>query len=196
MLANLAEIALLDKSPELAQTYIQAAPKSAANSVTITARLKMLGSAGIIETALGNLDAANDAFTQALAAWPAFEDPRRRSRTQAGYAAFLLQRGGDGDYSAALTYAQKIADHFATNPEWSGGRTTLGLDILLTAYRVLAAGDDPGASDLLDKTHALLQARAAQITDPAMRQSIWALRHTSKFRTHMPIAIRQQASLS
>ncbi|MCO5191740.1 MAG: AAA family ATPase [Anaerolineae bacterium] len=171
LLANLAEIALLDKSPELAQTYIQAALEVSGELDDHYGEAYMLGSAGIIETALGNLDAANDAFTRALAAWPAFEDPRGALRTQAGYAAFLLQRGGDGDYSAALTYAQKIADHFATNPEWSGGRTTLGLDILLTAYRVLAAGDDPGASDLLDKTHALLQARAAQITDPAMRKS-------------------------
>lgn len=171
LLANLAEIALLDDSPELAQAYIQAALEVSGELGDQYGAAYMLGSAGIIETALGNLDAASDAFARALSAWQAIDDPRGALKAQAGYAALLLQRGGDDDRMNALAYALKIADHLAANPGWSGGRTTLGFDILATAYRVLAAVADPGATDLLNKTHALLQARAAKITDLEMRQS-------------------------
>jgi hypothetical protein len=49
--------------------------------------------------------------------------------------------------------------------------------VLLTCHQVLAAAGDPRAAALLERAHALLQSRAAIISDPALRES---------FLTHIP----------
>jgi hypothetical protein len=43
--------------------------------------------------------------------------------------------------------------------------------VLLTCYQVLHAGRDPRAGEILEAAHRLLQARAGQIDDEALRRS-------------------------
>jgi predicted ATPase len=171
LLANLAEISYLDGNYEVAQAYMLGALEVGAELGDNYGTAYMLGNAGIIETALGNFDAAAGLFARALAAWDEIGDAHGALKSQAGYAALLLQRGRSADLDEARKQAHIIADYLHTDPDWSGGRTTLGLDILLTAYRVLQASDDPAAIDLLRRAHELLLLRAAAIVNPEMRQS-------------------------
>jgi hypothetical protein len=66
--------------------------------------------------------------------------------------------------NGAHAHVEDILAHFAT------GGTTDGTDeplrIHLTCFRVLEAAHDPRADALLTTMHAMLEQRAAKITDP------------------------------
>jgi Asp-tRNA(Asn)/Glu-tRNA(Gln) amidotransferase C subunit len=77
-------------------------------------------------------------------------------------------RLAQGQVDAALAHAEEILDYLEENT-LDGAIEPLRVHV--TCHRVLRAQEDPRADELLARAHALLQQRAATITDAALRQS-------------------------
>ena len=74
-----------------------------------------------------------------------------------------------GDRAGALAHVEEILCCLETYPELYG--TWEPLRVYLTCYRVLRAGEDPRAEEILDAAYRLLQERAARIEDERLRRS-------------------------
>ena len=88
-----------------------------------------------------------------------------RVATLAGLARVAL---AEGDVARAMLPVHDLLEHLASGGTLEG---TASLPILLTCYQTLARAGDPRAAELLASTHTRLQARAATITDDALRHS-------------------------
>jgi tetratricopeptide (TPR) repeat protein len=171
LLANLADIAYYAGELDLAK---QQADEALAISHRIGYRVGegcALGTRGDVLLALGDEAGAEDAYTDALGVWNEIDEPYGALRAQAGLAWVALRKGGDEGRRQAGAYARVITKRLAANPTWESAEVPLGLDILLTAYRVLIALGDPEADTVLRGAHQVLQARAANLDDPEMRRS-------------------------
>jgi adenylate cyclase len=117
------------------------------------------------QTALGNLDAADDAYRQALAIWQDLDLANMMPQPRAGLARIALVRG---DMPQALEYAAQITGQ---RPEQMPEDADELLPVALTCYQVLQAAGDARAAALLRAAYIALQTRAARIDDPELRRS-------------------------
>ena len=115
--------------------------------------------------ALGDLAGATAAHQQALTARRAAGEKTRTLENLAGLGEIAL---AGGDLAQAQQHVEEILAHLAAAPV-DGAEEPLR--IYLVCYRVLQANHDPRALDVLATAGHLLAERAAQITDPALRQS-------------------------
>jgi len=114
---------------------------------------------------LARLDEAGDAYGQALALVRELGQPHRSVDALAGLARVAFVQG---DLRQAQAHAEEILSWLE--------RGTLGGPLEpfrahLTCYRVLSAGGDPRAREILERAHRLLQDRAAKISDERERRS-------------------------
>ena len=113
----------------------------------------------------GRPQEAQDAFARAKDGWQTLEDKAMGVQTKAGLAEALLARG---ESAQAFGVAEPVV-------QFLEGRGLEGTDepgrIYLTLYRVLLAHGDARASALLESAYGVIEARAARITDPALRRS-------------------------
>ena len=120
---------------------------------------------GYVLLEAGRLLAAQDAFTRAQEGWQTLEDEAMGVQAKAGLAEALLARG---ENAQAFRLAEPIV-------QFLEGRGLGGTDepgrIYLTLYRVLSAHRDARAPALLESACGVIEARAARITDPALRRS-------------------------
>ncbi len=114
---------------------------------------------------------AEKAYQQAVALRRQLQQPRLAMEPLAGLASLALKCG---ELEQARAYVEEILPHLAEE-ELAGTREPCKL--YLTCYHILEQCGDPRAGDVLRSAHAMLQARAAKISDETMRQA---------FLTHAP----------
>jgi tetratricopeptide (TPR) repeat protein len=134
-------------------------------------------------TGLGQLEEADDAYSQALALLREMGQRHLAPEPLAGLARVAMARD---DPAAALAYVEEILSHLETG---SVDGTDEPLRIYLTCYRVLRANDDPRAQGVLESAHQLLQARAAKIADEELRRS-----YLENVRAHRELVKEFQAA--
>jgi tetratricopeptide (TPR) repeat protein len=117
------------------------------------------------EMALGHPAAAGAAFERAHAAAQSIGHGAQHDAT-AGRARVALARG---DSKAAVLHVDALLAHLGNGGTLAG--TEQPRFVQLTCYQVLARTGDPRAPGVLAMAHADLQARAATITDSALRAS-------------------------
>jgi tetratricopeptide (TPR) repeat protein len=119
---------------------------------------------GHVLSMAGDLDAALSAYEDALAARAHSELGRRAVEAQAGIAWIWLERG---DVARALAAVECVLDCLS-------GRGLEGTEqpgmIMLSAYRVLEAADDPRALPTLERAYCLVQDIAAGLEDEDLRR--------------------------
>ena len=163
-LSTLAKLALWQGDPAMALTHANAA---LAITTAVQDRFlcaNALCTIGEAELGLGHDGAAAGAFERAQALGEAMGHGIRFEAT-AGLARVALARG---DVGGALTRVDRLLTDMA------GGASLAGIDTLevrLTCHHVLARAADARAAAVLATAHAELRARAATITDPALRHS-------------------------
>jgi predicted ATPase/DNA-binding SARP family transcriptional activator len=116
---------------------------------------------------LGRLIEAIDAYDRAVTLQRELGSRPLELEAQAGLARVALARG---DPVRALAYAEGILSYLETHEL---ARTDDQLGIYLSVYRTLQANDDRRAKALLTRAIELLNHRAAQIEDEALRQSFY-----------------------
>jgi len=120
---------------------------------------------GHVHLSLQHWSEAQQVYTQAALAYQALGLPNLAAEPQAGLAqlAYIL-----GDYATALSLIEPILPLLTEQAQ-------VGLDepftIYLTCHRVLAANQDPRATDVLTQAHRLLRAYVGQMQDAAMRHT-------------------------
>lgn len=117
---------------------------------------------------LGEAEAAAESYRRALLLWDEEEEKSGRFQAMAGLARLLL----DGDAPEGLQSAKEqigpiLAD--LDSDAITDGETPL--NVLVTCWQVLQANQDPRASEVLARARALLETRAAHISDPQHRKS-------------------------
>lgn len=116
-------------------------------------------------TSQGRLTEAVAAYQQALTTRRELGEHNRALEPLAGLArAFLAQDQVD----EALVFTEEILGHLE---QQSLDGAEEPFQIYLTCYKVLSAGCDPFAWDVLEQACSLLQERAAKIADESMRRS-------------------------
>ena len=115
--------------------------------------------------ALGNLDAADNAYRQALAIWQDLNLVNMMPQPRVGLARVALARG---DLSQAVEYVAQI---IGQRPEEMPEDADELLPVALTCYQVLHTAGDVRAAPFLRATFAALQTRAGRIDDPELRRS-------------------------
>jgi tetratricopeptide (TPR) repeat protein len=118
-------------------------------------------------TGLGHLTEATDAYERAVTLQRELGSRPLELEAQAGLVRVALARG---DPVRALAYAEEILSYLETHEL---ARTDDQLGIYLSVYRTLQANDDRRAKALLTRAIELLNHRAAQIEDEALRQSFY-----------------------
>ena len=118
----------------------------------------------------GDLDGAYQHYTHADAVFrgatePVIMRPNMHLDATAGLARLAEARG---ETSLALHHVAVLLEHLSTG---SVDGALEPLRIYLTCYRILAAHDDPRASEILKVGYRVLRARAASIDDPALLHS-------------------------
>lgn len=116
---------------------------------------------------LGELDAAQSAYTQVVNLSQRGGSAAERWHAQAGLAAVSLAQG---DKAAALAAVDALLIEFdpAQPDGWQCPQR-----LLLTCYRVLTANHDPRATTVLHHAWALVQSQAENISDPDLRTSFF-----------------------
>ncbi|MBN1640343.1 MAG: tetratricopeptide repeat protein [Anaerolineae bacterium] len=114
---------------------------------------------------LGRMAEAADAYRQALDMRREFGQAHMATEPLAGLARIALAQG---DVRRAQAYVEQI---LTTLDEHTLEGTAEPLRVYLTCYRVLHAGQDPRASELLRTAYGLLQEKASRIQDRALRRS-------------------------
>jgi class 3 adenylate cyclase/tetratricopeptide (TPR) repeat protein len=163
-LCNLSDLALMQGDGRSALTLARSAldilVATQARDREVDALLKL----GQAELALGHYPAARQAFEQMRRNAMQIESAWQHDAT-AGLAQVAL---AEGDLPTALRQAETVLAHA------SSGGTIVGAVkprlIELTCHRVLARASDPRATVWLTSAHDALQAQAATIPDPALRQ--------------------------
>ena len=120
---------------------------------------------GHAHAGLGEWDDAHRAYRQALALRREAGMHALAMETQSG---LILVALGRGETATALSTAEEILAYLDTD---TAERTNEHLRIYLAIYRALAAVSDPRARDVLAEARALLEAKAARIENPALRDS-------------------------
>ena len=141
-------------------------------------RANALTALGHALAGLGDLAGATNAHGDALAARRAAGEKTRALENLAGLAEIALAAG---DLAQARQHVEEILAHLATG---SVDGAEEPLRIYLACYRVLQAGGDPRGADILETAQRLLAERAAQITEPALRQS-----YLEKVPVHRALAV-------
>ena len=163
-LSTLAKLALWQGDLAMALTHANAA---LAISTAVQDRFlcaNALCTIGAAELGLGHDGAAAGAFERAQALGEAIGHGIR-FEAAAGLARVALARG---DVGGALASVDRLLAHMAGGASLAGTDT---LEVRLTCHQVLARAADARAAAVLATAHAELQARAATITDPALRHS-------------------------
>ena len=124
---------------------------------------------------LGHLDEAAEAYRQALDIRRELGERNRAMESLAGLARVSLAQS---DLTQAQAQVEEILAHLETgSPSTGTGHALDGTDepfrVYLTCYRVLRAGQDPRAREILGAAYSLLQERAAKITDEELRHSFF-----------------------
>jgi class 3 adenylate cyclase/tetratricopeptide (TPR) repeat protein len=122
---------------------------------------------GEAELALGRLQAAQTAFERAESLATAIGHGRRH-HALAGRARVALARG---DMANAMEHVETLLARRNSGETWLGADARL---VLWSCHLVLAQAGDPRAADLLASAQTALQARAATISDAALRASFLA----------------------
>ena len=124
---------------------------------------------GNVRLALGQIDEALEFFGLALEIRRALGESREAIVAQSSLTEVFLKKG---DIGAARRMVEVILDHFRSHDHF-------GLDeparVILTCYRVLAAGGDAGARAVLEQGYRLLQDCAANIDDESQMRSFLEL---------------------
>jgi tetratricopeptide (TPR) repeat protein len=115
--------------------------------------------------ALARLGEALEAFQRALDLWQQLAHWGGAMVCLAGMGRISLAQG---DLAAAQAHVEKILSYLKTG---SRDGTEEPVRVYLTCYRVLQASGDPRADSILEEAHALLQERAATISDERERRS-------------------------
>jgi len=126
-----------------------------------------LTSLGDVLVAMGDLSGGGNAYQDALSLHEQLRRPDREANEPlAGLARIALEQG---DVDQAQRHVEEIlrllkatsgTDAFEVEP----------FAVYLTCYRILQASGDPRAGDILAEAHALLQERAAKISDEEERR--------------------------
>jgi len=104
---------------------------------------------------------AVEAYDTARDLWRELGVPNIATEPQAGLARVKL---AEGNVDGARAHVEALLAYFASGGSTDG--TDEPLRIHLTCFRVLEAAHDPRADALLTTMHAMLEQRAAKITDP------------------------------
>jgi tetratricopeptide (TPR) repeat protein len=104
---------------------------------------------------------AAEAYDTARDLWRELGVPNIATEPQAGLARVKL---AEGNVEGACAHVEDILTYFAAGGSTDG--TDEPLRIHLTCFQVLEAAHDPRADALLTTMHAMLERRAAKITDP------------------------------
>jgi len=123
---------------------------------------------GDAELALGRHAAAAEAFASAQARAGEIASPFQLDAA-AGLARVALARGDTGAAMHALNPLLATVANAATEDNPLEG-VEFPREVEWTCHRVLASAGDPRAGDWLSRAHEALQARAATITDSALRE--------------------------
>ena len=126
-----------------------------------------LNIAGHAELALGRMDAAREAYRTARTLFAAIGDVALEMESVAGLARAALVCG---DADKALADVRLLLAHRDRGGSFEGAEEPLR--IALTCWQVLVAADEACAASVLDAAHAELQAQAARISDPRLRESL------------------------
>lgn len=120
---------------------------------------------GSVLAACGCWGEAAEAYEAALTIRRAMQQPNLAAEVQAGLARVALAQG---DLARAQGLVEAILNHL-DHGTLDGANEPFA--VYLTCYRVLQAAGDPRADEILHTAYTLLQTRAANITDTAMRRS-------------------------
>jgi class 3 adenylate cyclase/tetratricopeptide (TPR) repeat protein len=163
--ANLSQLALWEGDAALAREHAATALEVAAEVRAQALQVFALWCLGNAELALGDLDGADSAYARASELARAAKSPQEHDAS-AGRARVALARG---DLAAAVA---------SLGPVLAAMDAGVGLDGTLSAtttqficWQVLDRSGDPRALPLLAQAHEALQARAAELDDPALRDS-------------------------
>jgi tetratricopeptide (TPR) repeat protein len=113
---------------------------------------------------LGQPEAASECYQKAVSLWREQGRPDLALESVAGLARIALSRG---DLPQAQAYAEEMMVQFDDDTFPNDGMA----EEYLTCYRVLHAGHDARAAEVLSTVYNQLQATAAKIEDEAMRRS-------------------------
>ncbi|RIK39407.1 MAG: hypothetical protein DCC55_18250 [Chloroflexi bacterium] len=163
--AILAEIEIRQGDGEDAYERLQQALESARTVGYRENESKILSKVGRAALILGRLEEATVAYEQALAIRTELQQPTQRMEALAGLADVALAQG---DPARALSHIEPILAHLETG---SLEGVLDPIEIYLTVYETLRANGDERATPLLATAHDLLQQRASQIGDDALRRS-------------------------
>ena len=162
VLCNLSNLALWQgdetRALALARQALDIAEAAQAREEEVVAAIQL----GDAELALGRLEAARRAHTQALER--AVEiDAAFQHDARAGLARVAL---AENDTDAALRAVRPVLDHFAAGGSLDSTAPRL---IELTCHLTLARAGDPGADTWLDRARRALMAQAGTIGDAGLR---------------------------
>jgi tetratricopeptide (TPR) repeat protein len=124
-----------------------------------------LSQLGFIRAEQGDYDEGRAYYKQALCIYRELGDRGEAMVCLAGLAHISLTQG---NLAAAQDHVEEILSYLETG---SLGFMLGPFRVCLTSYRVLRANGDPRADDVLQRAHALLQERAAKISDEEERRS-------------------------
>ncbi len=161
--ANLSQLALWEGDAGLAREHATTALEIAADINAGEFELFALWCLGNAELALERLDAASMAYARALEMAHARSSPQEHDAS-AGLACVALARGDAAAAAQAAASVLTVLDA-GGNLDGTFGATT----IRLVCWQVLDRSADPRADALLTAAHDALQAQAAALPDPTLR---------------------------
>jgi class 3 adenylate cyclase/tetratricopeptide (TPR) repeat protein len=162
--ANLSVLALWEGDAPTARDRANAALEIAAEG-TQSLHVFALWCLGNAELALGALDAADKAFTQALDVATATESLQIHD-ARAGLARVAFARG---DLAAALQILTPVLVALDAGSDLDGALSATSIQFV--SWQVLDRAGDSRALPSLAKAHEALQARAAKLDDPGLRDT-------------------------
>ena len=163
-LAALALKAYCAAAYPLALSLAEAAQQQLAPSTVASRKAGVYLMLGHARVAMDQLDAAAEAYQQAITCCSRIGNPLLSSEAEAGLAHLALLAGNGWQ---GLQWVEAILPVLRDHPHASA---VLPFFTYLTTYQVLVANEDPRAATLLAQAQQLLHERAAGITDPALRQ--------------------------
>ena len=163
--AHLSLLALWEGDAAAARAHAVDALEIATEVQAQAFQLFALWCLGNAELVLGQLDAADAAYVRALDMARSTKSPQEHDAS-AGLARVALARG---DVAAATRVLQPVLAARDAGGSLDG---TLGVTAIeFACWQVLDRSGDPRALPLLAQAHEALQARAAELNDPALRHS-------------------------